>query len=92
MDRLAQVRPGRRRSELGPEKIHHLLTLQAMARCERKQLDKGSRLSPTPLLVRNDASSDRGAKATEQIDPKKLRHADSVSRTTLLPESRPGKL
>jgi hypothetical protein len=77
VQRLAQVRRGRRRIQVGPQDVHHLLALEPMRRRERQQLQQCRRLASRPLPVPNRIGTHRDAEAAQQFDPKQRRHRGS---------------
>src|SRR5688500_11408197 len=66
MEGLAQVVRGCLSARVGPEGVHGLLAVQAVAWGEGEQLHQGGRLPQPPLVVLNSARSDGNPEATEQ--------------------------
>jgi hypothetical protein len=68
VERLAQVRGGRRRRELGPERFHHLLAVEPVPRREREQLHHRCGLALPPRLLRDRPAVHRDPEAAEKAD------------------------
>jgi hypothetical protein len=68
MRRLAQVRRPGLRGEVRPERLDHLVALQAPVRGEREQLHELDRAAPRPGVPAHLAVADNHAEAAEQLD------------------------
>src|SRR6185437_10064690 len=71
------------RTELGPERVHQLLPVQPMRRCEREELDEPRGLAAPPRLTRDCALADRDRETAEQLDPQRWGSYVSAPRTAL---------
>src|SRR5215217_1663825 len=73
MEGLAQVVRGGLPSEVGPEEVHHLFSVEMVARREGKQLDEACRLPEPPCVLIHSPGPHRNLEAAEQLDAHGLR-------------------
>jgi hypothetical protein len=68
VQRLVQVVLCRGCSEVGPEQLHRLLTMQTPARRERERLHERPRLAQAPGAIVDLGAVDDGAETPEQLE------------------------
>src|SRR5829696_2477570 len=68
MEGLAQVVGGRLPARVGPQEVHHLFAVEAVARTEGKQLHQGGYLPEPPLAVLDRPRPHRDREAAQQLD------------------------
>src|SRR5579872_5929862 len=68
MDGLTKIGAGGFRLQFGPECIHQLLAVKAMAIGKDQALDQSGAARPPPCRCRSALAIDRHAKLAEQVD------------------------
>ena len=66
---LVQPWAGLADGDPGPERVDHLLAMEATAGCEREQLDERRDLAPGPPVRGHGRAVDHDLEAPEQLDP-----------------------
>jgi hypothetical protein len=73
VERLTQVVGGGFPVRVGPEDVHDLLAVEAVAWSKGEQLDEARSLPQAPLVILYSSRAHGNPKATEQPDPHRLR-------------------